>query len=158
MKAQGQIRQGAWMTIRDATRRTGLSGPTLRYYERIGLIDPVARDTDSGHRRYSRSELETLEALSCLRAAGMSVEDMREYLRLMEIGDAAAARQRELFARQADRLSADIDQLRVRLTYLQRKADMWDARDRGDGEAERQAVEDILRAVDQFDHTQKETT
>jgi MerR family transcriptional regulator, copper efflux regulator len=42
----------AAMTIRDVSRRSGLSEPTLRYYEEIGLIGPIARDESSGHRRH----------------------------------------------------------------------------------------------------------
>lgn len=40
------------LTIEQVALRTGLSAHTLRYYERIGLLDPVGRAT-SGHRRYA---------------------------------------------------------------------------------------------------------
>jgi hypothetical protein len=40
------------LTIQDVSRRSGLSEPTLRYYETVGLIGPIARDARSGHRRY----------------------------------------------------------------------------------------------------------
>lgn len=40
------------LTIQQVARRTGLSESALRYYERIGLLDPVPRDPSSGHRRY----------------------------------------------------------------------------------------------------------
>jgi len=39
------------LTIQDAARRSGLSEPTLRYYEEVGLIGPIPRDASSGHRR-----------------------------------------------------------------------------------------------------------
>ena len=35
------------ITIQDVSRRSGLSGPTLRYYEEIGLIGPIGRDASS---------------------------------------------------------------------------------------------------------------
>jgi len=47
----------AALTIRDVSRRSGLSEPTLRYYEEIGLIGPIARDESSGHRRYRTEDL-----------------------------------------------------------------------------------------------------
>jgi DNA-binding transcriptional MerR regulator len=37
------------LTIQDVSRRSGLSEPTLRYYEQVGLISPVGRDPGSGH-------------------------------------------------------------------------------------------------------------
>jgi MerR family copper efflux transcriptional regulator len=52
------------ITIQDVSRRSGLSGPTLRYYEEIGLIGPIARDASSGHRRYREEDLDALQALA----------------------------------------------------------------------------------------------
>ena len=42
----------------------------MRYYEEIGLIGPISRDASSGHRRYREEDLDTLQALACLRAMG----------------------------------------------------------------------------------------
>ncbi|MFF8571746.1 MerR family transcriptional regulator [Streptomyces sp. NPDC015237] len=131
-------------------QRSGFSEPTLRYYEKIGLLGEVARDASSGHRRYEPATVERVEALSCLRSAGMTVSGMRRYLDLLAQGDSAAAEQRELFSSQAQKLAADIEQLQLRLTYLRRKADLWDARVRGDLGAERQAVDGVVRVMDQF--------
>ncbi|MFI7346063.1 MerR family transcriptional regulator [Streptomyces sp. NPDC049936] len=138
------------LTIQEMARRSGFSEPTLRYYEKIGLLGAVARDTSSGHRRYGPATVERVEALSCLRSAGMTVSGMRRYLDLLAQGDSAAAEQRELFSSQARKLAADIEQLQLRLTYLRRKADLWDARVRGDLGAEQQAVDDVVRVMDQF--------
>jgi MerR family transcriptional regulator, copper efflux regulator len=52
------------LTIQDVSRRSGLSEPTLRYYEEIGLIGPVSRDARSGHRRYRTEDLDVLQALA----------------------------------------------------------------------------------------------
>ena len=67
------------MTIQEVSRRSGLSEPTLRYYEEVGLVGPVDRDERSGHRRYGDGDLDVLQALACLRALGMGIEDMRTY-------------------------------------------------------------------------------
>ena len=67
------------LTIQDVSRHSGLSEPTLRYYEEVGLIGPIERDESSGHRRYREDDLDTLQALACLRAVGVGIEDMRTY-------------------------------------------------------------------------------
>src|ERR1700733_15984488 len=67
------------LTIQQVSRRSGLSEPTLRYYEEVGLIGPVDRDERSGHRRYGDDDLDVLQALACLRALGMGIEDMRTH-------------------------------------------------------------------------------
>ena len=66
-------------TIQDVSRRSGLSEPTLRYYEQVGLVGPIDRDERSGHRRYGTEDLHTLEALACLRVTGVGIEYMRTY-------------------------------------------------------------------------------
>ncbi|GAA4669084.1 MerR family transcriptional regulator [Amycolatopsis dongchuanensis] len=137
-----------WCTIQEVSRRSGLSEPTLRYYERIGLIGPVRRDPSSGHRRYDPELVETIVALSCLRDTGMSVRDLREYL--AHLGDGAAAHLRELFRRNASRLDAEIERLAVRREYLRHKAELWDARVRGDAEAESRAIDGVRDAVSRF--------
>jgi MerR family transcriptional regulator, copper efflux regulator len=81
----------AAMTIGDVSRRSGLSEPTLRYYEEIGLIGPVARDETSGHRRYRTEDLDVLQALACMRAVGVGIEDMRTYQANRGPGHEAAA-------------------------------------------------------------------
>ena len=67
------------LSIQDVSRRSGLSEPTLRYYEDVGLVGPIGRDPSSRHRRYREEDLDTLQALACLRAMGVEIEDMRTY-------------------------------------------------------------------------------
>ncbi|MFD8306966.1 MerR family transcriptional regulator [Streptomyces sp. NPDC059690] len=142
--------QAADLTIQEMAQRSGFSEPTLRYYEKIGLLGVVAREDSSGHRRYGPATVERVLALSCLRSSGMTVTGMRRYLDLRAQGDSAAAEQHELFAAQADRLAAEIARLRLRLAYLRGKADLWDARVRGDADAEKQAIDDVTHVLDRF--------
>jgi MerR family transcriptional regulator, copper efflux regulator len=126
----------ATLTIQDVSRRSGLSEPTLRYYEEIGLIGPVARDERSGHRRYREEDLDELQALACLRGMGVSIEDMRAYQANRAHGPDKAGEQRDLLLRHAGRIEDQIARLQVHLEYLRKKAALWDARDRRDTGAE----------------------
>ncbi|HEY4026583.1 MAG TPA: MerR family transcriptional regulator [Candidatus Dormibacteraeota bacterium] len=130
-------------TIQDVARRSGLGEPTLRYYEEVGLIGPIARDASSGHRRYRDEDLDKLQALACLRAMGVGIEDMRTYQANRELGHAAAAEQRDLLLRHAERIEAEIATLGIHLAYLREKAALWDARDRGDAAAEAEASQRV---------------
>src|SRR5580693_2354672 len=91
------------LTIQDVSRRSGLSEPTLRYYEEVGLIGPIARDPSSGHRRYREEEVDTLQVLACLRAMGVGIGEMRTYQANRELGHAKAGEQRDLLLVHADR-------------------------------------------------------
>ncbi|WP_034263092.1 MerR family transcriptional regulator [Actinospica robiniae] len=100
---------------------TGFSLDTLRYYERIGLIDPVHRAV-GGQRRYSEEDVEWLGILRCLRDTGMPIAQMREYaeqarggdetvadrLALLEEHDQSVAEQIELLERQRAKLREKI--------------------------------------------------
>jgi DNA-binding transcriptional MerR regulator len=134
-------------TIQDVSRRSGLSEPTLRYYEEVGLVGPIDRDENSGHRRYRTKDLEVLEALACLRAVGVGIEDMRTYLANRMRGRAAASEQRDLLLRHAERIEAEIAAQHARLGYLREKAALWDARHRGDTAAEAEAMQLLVDAV-----------
>jgi len=136
----------AAFTIQDVSRRSGLSEPTLRYYEQVGLVGPIERDETSGHRRYRDEDLHTLEALACLRATGVGIEDMRTYQANLTRRQAAAGEQRDLLLRHAERIEAEIAAQHARLGYLREKAALWDARDRRDTAAEAAAIQRVTAA------------
>jgi MerR family transcriptional regulator, copper efflux regulator len=139
------------LTIQDVSRRSGLSEPTLRYYEEIGLIGPIARDASSGHRRYRAEDLDVLQALACMRALGVGIEDMRAYQANRSRGHEAAAEQRDLLLRHAQRIEAEIAAQHTRLDYLREKAALWDARARGDAAAEAAAQLRVSDAIERMD-------
>lgn len=124
------------LAIGDVSRRSRLSEPTLRYCEEVGLIGPIARDPSSGHRRYRDEDLEAWEALGCLRAMGVGIEEMRTYRANRKLGHVRAGEQRDLLLRHAERVEAEIATLRIHLDYLRAKAALWDARAFGDRDAE----------------------
>lgn len=74
------------MTIAQAAAATGLSVHTLRYYERIGLLDPVER-RDNSHRRYTQDDLNWIDFLLKLKATGLPVRAMLRYAELRRLGN-----------------------------------------------------------------------
>ena len=121
-----------YFTLQEVVRRSGLSEDTLRYYERIGLLDKVQRDKSSGHRRYTAADVQNIEALACLRTTGMSIEDMRTYFALLKDGKAAADQQLALFEGQRNALEQEIARKQEHLRYLEQKVAFWQAVQSGD--------------------------
>ena len=119
----------------------------MRYYEEVGLVGPIDRDETSRHRRYRAEDLQTLEALACLRAVGMGIDDMRTYQANLLRRQETATQQRDLLLRHAERIEAEIAAQQARLTYLRDKAALWDARDRGDTVAEAEAMRKVVVAA-----------
>jgi DNA-binding transcriptional MerR regulator len=81
--------------IAEAAQLSGLSIDTLRYYERIELIDPPARDS-GGRRAYSDDDLAWLGFLTKLRTTGMPIRLMREYAKLRHHGLASTGRRKKI--------------------------------------------------------------
>jgi DNA-binding transcriptional MerR regulator len=129
------------MMIHEVSERTGLSQATLRYYERIGLVEPVPRGETSGHRHYPEDVVDDLSWLACLRATGMGVNDLRAYRSQRADGDAHA--QRVLLESHAVRLRAELDQAQARLGYIEMKTRLWAAREQGDTRAEALVIEEM---------------
>jgi DNA-binding transcriptional MerR regulator len=75
-----------YLTPGEAARESGLTLDTLRYYERIGLLDRVARGP-GGQRRYTASDLDWLDVIRYLRGSGMPIADLRRYAELSRGGE-----------------------------------------------------------------------
>ena len=73
------------MFIREMAERVHLSEDTLRYYEKIGLLAHVPRDA-GGHRVYGSREIKEIEQIMYLKASGLSLTDIRQYLELTQSG------------------------------------------------------------------------
>ena len=69
------------MKIGRLAKATNTTTPTIRYYEDIGLIGPVAR-TDAGYRLYAPRDIHTLGFIKRSRDMGFSVERIGELLQL----------------------------------------------------------------------------
>ena len=71
------------LSIRQAGQETGLSHDTLRYYERIGLLGPVARNR-GGQRRYNNGDIARLQFVKRAQAMDFSLEEIGQLLALRE--------------------------------------------------------------------------
>ena len=120
---------------------SGLPESTLRYYEQIGIIAPIARDPSSGHRAYTDEDIQSLVTISCLSATGMPLDAMREYLKNRFDGTEGA---------QALRLAAKAESIRMQQAYVSLKTLYWRAVAEGhDDEAQRLLEEnhDVIETV-----------
>ena len=71
------------LSIRQAGQETGLSHDTLRYYERIGLLGPVTRNS-GGQRRYNGGDIARLRFVKRAQAMDFSLEEIGQLLALRE--------------------------------------------------------------------------
>ncbi|WP_133015299.1 MerR family transcriptional regulator [Clostridium cuniculi] len=115
------------MTITEVSKKYGLSADTLRYYERIGLIPPVHRNS-SGNRDYTENDCKWVKFIKCLRSAGLSIEILIEYVDLFQKGSDTISARKELLFEQRKQIAEKINELQDTLKFLDKKIDGYEER------------------------------
>ena len=100
------------MTIREVAAKTNMSTDTLRYYERIGLLPPVPRNA-AGIRNYDEYFVNFINFIKKLKASGMSLEHIIDYIRLAEMRDATIQERKKLLAEARETLIEKINSLQL---------------------------------------------
>ena len=109
---------GSW-DIATMARHVGVSPHTLRYYERIGLIE-VARDR-AGHRMYGPATVRRVVFLTRMRTAGMPISDLQRYVALVDEGEQPVPERLDLLMEHRDTLRAQIARLQLALAATEFK-------------------------------------
>ncbi|WP_445517238.1 MerR family transcriptional regulator [Streptomyces sp. NEAU-174] len=105
--------------IRAVSELTGLSIDTLRWYEREGLL-PLVERGPGGRRRYSPAAIRFIRLVQALRRTGMSVDDVRAFVR-MGSGLEWHDRRTALLEQRAAAIEEQIGQLRQDLAVVREK-------------------------------------
>ena len=113
------------MTIAEVSKEFGLTADTLRYYERIGLLPAVNRNS-SGNRDYTQEDCRWVQFIKCMRIAGLSIETLIEYVSLFQLGNATIAIRKELLIEQRKQIFDKIEELQGTLEYLDKKIDGYE--------------------------------
>jgi DNA-binding transcriptional MerR regulator len=113
------------MKIAEVSEQYNISSDTLRYYERIGLIPPVTRN-DSGIRDYSDLDIRRVEFIKCMRAAGLPIETLIEYMALVQQGDDTAQARQDILTEQRNLLASRIAEMQKTLDLLDYKISVYE--------------------------------
>jgi DNA-binding transcriptional MerR regulator len=108
------------LTIGEMAKRCGLTAHTLRYYERIGLIQAVARGSD-GRRRYVAQDADWIAFINRMRATGMPIARMLEFAAYRREGDSSVPQRRALLEGHTEGVRVHIAQLQECLAVLEDK-------------------------------------
>jgi DNA-binding transcriptional MerR regulator len=97
-------------TIAAVAEQVGVTAHTLRYYERIGLLD-VGRDA-GGRRQYTDDDIARIVFITRLRAADLPISRIQHYFALVAAGPQTEPERLAL-------LEQHRDEVRVRLASLE---------------------------------------
>lgn len=107
-------------TVGEMAKRMGVAASTLRYYDKEGLL-PFVERSPGGIRLFRETDVEWLNVIGCLKSAGMSIGDIREYIRLAMQGDGTIDQRLALFKRQREALLRQMAALQNTLDMLDYK-------------------------------------
>lgn len=115
------------MTIAEVAKKYGLTADTLRYYERLGLL-PNVRRTSGGIRDYSEEDCHWVDYIKCMRAAGVSVETLIEYVKLFHEGAETIQARKKLLIEQREQIVDRIKEMNDVLARLDWKLNDYEER------------------------------
>jgi MerR family transcriptional regulator, aldehyde-responsive regulator len=113
------------MKIAEVSEQYNISSDTLRYYERIGLIQPVNR-LESGIRDYSDIDIRRVEFIKCMRSAGLSIEVLIEYVGLVQQGDRTIETRKAILKQQRELLANRMKEMQKTMDILDHKIEVYE--------------------------------
>lgn len=114
------------LSIGDVAARVGLSVDTLRFYEREGLfVSPVRRD-GSGRRTYSENDISWLGFCLRMRASGMPLTAIREYVDLVRQGPGNEQDRLAVLRAHEQHVRAQLHELQACLDLITRKVRLYE--------------------------------
>lgn len=115
------------MTISEVSKKYNLTADTIRYYERIGLIPPVHRNS-SGNRDFLEEDCNWVEFIKCMRNAGLSIEALIDYVAMFQKGKETVKSRKNLLIEQRELLVERIESMKATLERLDMKIDGYEER------------------------------
>lgn len=100
-------------TVGEMAQKLGVPASTLRYYDKEGLL-PFVERSSGGIRMFRENDFEWLQVIRCMKKAGMSIKDIRQYIELSMQGDDTIDTRLEMFRHQREVLTQQIQQLQTR--------------------------------------------
>jgi DNA-binding transcriptional MerR regulator len=91
--------------------RLDVPASTLRFYDKEGLL-PFVERLPGGIRMFQDTDLEWLQITCCMKKAGMSIRDIRQYIEQAQRGDDTIVLRLAMFRRQREFLP-DRQELRM---------------------------------------------
>ena len=107
-------------TIKQVADKMGVSVPTLRYYDKEGLL-PFIEKKENGTRIFKESDLRTLEIISCMKASGMPIKDIKRYMDMCLEGDNTLEDRLDIFLKRKEVIKEQMEELNKTMSVIEHK-------------------------------------
>jgi DNA-binding transcriptional MerR regulator len=108
------------MKISELATKTGLTAPTIRFYEKQGLLDTrYVRRRENNYRDYSEDAIQRLIDLKEVQAAaGFTLSELKELAKVYDRGELTTQKETAFLQQKIDAVGKKIAELEQVQTYL----------------------------------------
>ncbi len=112
-------------SMKQTCKEVGLNYQTLKFYCNQGLVPNVKRNLNN-YRVFDEEDIKWIKTLTCLKKCGMSLAEMKEYLRLCKVGDETILQRKEILNKKEKELLSQIDLLNESIEFIHYKQNFYD--------------------------------
>lgn len=111
-------------SMKQTCEKTGLTYDTLKFYCNEGLVPNVKRDKNN-YRVFNDKDVEWINSLSCLKNCGMSIIEMKEYLKLCLEGEKTIPERQQILNVKLKELENKINEIKQSIDYIHWKQNFY---------------------------------
>lgn len=112
-------------SMKQACEQTNLPYETLKFYCNQGLIPNVKRDSNN-YRIFDENDIAWINSLNCLRNCGMSISEMKNYIKLCLEGESTIPERKEILAIKRQSLLEQQKLIQESIDYIDWKQGFYD--------------------------------
>lgn len=113
------------MRVSDVAKRLGVSGDTVRYYARIGLVSPSK--SINGYKDFSEKDYRKLRFAIRAKSLGFTLADIKALLDVSEQGETPCPIARQVIAKNMASLSRSIEESMALFERMKSAMAVWDS-------------------------------
>lgn len=109
-----------YYSIGEVANKLNIPTSTLRYYDREGLLSNVKRSS-GGIRVFSDLELGALSMVECLKATGMQIKEIKQFLDWCSEGDSTLKKRRDMYLQRKEVVKKQMEELQNTMDVIEYK-------------------------------------
>ncbi|KGR91721.1 MerR family transcriptional regulator [Ureibacillus massiliensis 4400831 = CIP 108448 = CCUG 49529] len=107
-------------SISEVAKELNLTVYTLRYYDKEGLI-PFVERSSSGIRIFKESDIDALRIIECLKATGMPIKEIKNFIDWCSKGDSTLQQRYDMFLERKATVEAQMEELKKTMKVIEHK-------------------------------------
>lgn len=111
-------------SISEVAKELNLTVYTLRYYDKEGLM-PFVERTPSGTRLFKESDIGALKVIECLKATGMPIKEIKNFIDWCSDGDSTLQQRYNMFIERKAVVEAQMEELKKTMELIEHKCSYY---------------------------------